>query len=387
LPTKLYIISELCTGGELFNKITQEKHFEENIAGHIMQQLLSAVNFCHSNNIIHRDLKPENILIENEEELKRQLFTIKIIDFGTSDKYNKNKMHNKKIGTPYYIAPEVLNNSYNEKCDIWSCGVIFYILITGSPPFDGETDEEIFSAVRAGKYTLDDNEWKDISEDAKDLLKQLLTKDIKKRISAKDALDHIWIKKMKLKNFGGRSSVTPENLALIADNLKNYNANQKLQQATLAFIVHNIVVKEDYNELKEAFIEFDVNGDGRLTKDELYHGLNRIMTPTQAQLEVSRVMNIIDVDGNGYIELEEFLRATLTKEKILTDKNLQIAFNIFDKDRSGSISSEEIRMILGKDGNISDDIWNKILYEIDTDGDGTISYKEFKEMMNKILIE
>jgi calcium-dependent protein kinase len=110
---KLFIINELCTGGELFDKISQEKHFNEKVSAHVMRQLMSAVQFCHANGIIHRDLKPENILIESEEEARKEYFTIKVIDFGTSDKLKINKMLVKQIGTPFYIAPEVLNNSYN----------------------------------------------------------------------------------------------------------------------------------------------------------------------------------------------------------------------------------------------------------------------------------
>jgi calcium-dependent protein kinase len=382
-PRRLFIITELCTGGELFDKITQDKFFDEKLSAHIMRQLLSAVQFCHSNGIIHRDLKPENILIESSEEAKKDYFTIKVIDFGTSDKLRKNKLMDKKIGTPYYIAPEVLNNAYNEKCDLWSCGVIMYILLCGSPPFYGNDDDQIYAKVKEGKFTMDSSEWDDVSNEAKDLIKSLLKKDVKKRLSAEQALNHIWFKKMK--DLISIKEVSKENLTKIAKNLKNFRADQKLQQATLAYIVHNLTKKEDVDELRKTFMQFDENGDGRLTKDELIKGLNKIMTPQEAVNEVNRIMSLIDVDGNGFIEYEEFLRACMNKNKILTTDNLQIVFNMFDKDRSGKITPEELKHVLGKDADIPQDVWEGIVKDIDINQDGEISFNEFKVMMGKVV--
>lgn len=379
---KLYIVSELCTGGELFDKITRDKHFSEKVAAHVMKQLLSAVQFCHSNNIIHRDLKPENILIESEEECKKEFFTIKVIDFGTSE-IKKNKMLDRQIGTPFYIAPEVLNNSYNEKCDIWSCGVIMYILLCGYPPFYGEEEHEIYAAVKSGKYVMDGSDWDQVSADAKDLIRNMLCMNIGKRYSAEQAINHIWFKKMK--EMINIKPISRESLENISHNLKRFKVNQKLQQATLAFIVHNMTQKEDTIELRKAFMDFDENGDGRLTKEELYKGLTRIMTPGEARDEVNRIMEIIDVDKNGYIEYEEFLRASLNMSKVLTEQNLQVAFNMFDKDRSGKITTDEIRDVLGKEAKISDNVWKQIVHEIDGNGDGEVSFNEFKHMMTKII--
>jgi calcium-dependent protein kinase len=379
---KLYIISELCTGGELFDKIQGDKYFNEKVAAHVMRQLLSCVHFCHLSSIIHRDLKPENILIESEEECKKEFFTIKVIDFGTSE-IKKNSMLNKRIGTPFYIAPEVLGNSYNEKCDLWSCGVILYILICGFPPFYGDNEEEIYAMVKKGKYTMDGQIWDEVSYEVKDLIKSLLCKDIHKRHSAEQALNHTWFKKMK--DIINIKPMSKDYLQLITNNIKNFRANQKLQHATLAFIVHNMTKKEDLEEMRKAFMEFDENGDGRLTKEELIKGLNKVMTPSEAKKEVERMMELVDTDNNGYIEYEEFIRATINKEKLLTEGNMQAAFNMFDKDKSGKITMDELKEILGKGANISENVWKQIVLEVDSNGDGEVSYKEFKEMMFKIL--
>ena len=142
--------------------------------------MLSAINYCHIRKIVHRDLKPENLLLDKDEDNPK----IKIIDFGTSQLFDPEKKMSQKFGTPYYIAPEVLKKSYNEKCDLWSCGVILYILLCGYPPFNGANDKQIIEAVLKGKYTLDEPEWDDVCEDAKDLVRRLLTYDPDKRITA-----------------------------------------------------------------------------------------------------------------------------------------------------------------------------------------------------------
>lgn len=141
----IYLITEYLEGGELFDLILKTKHFNENIAAKIMKQVLSAVAYCHNKNIVHRDLKPENLLL-----CQKDSFEIKVIDFGLSRTFVPDKNMYSKMGTPFYIAPEVLKKKYNEKCDIWSCGVILYILLSGNPPFNGKNDQAIFDSIALG---------------------------------------------------------------------------------------------------------------------------------------------------------------------------------------------------------------------------------------------
>ena len=189
-----------------------------------------------------------------------------MIDFGTSQKFDPSKKMNQTYGTAYYIAPEVLTTEYNEKCDVWSIGVILYILLTGRPPFDGKEDREIVKKVRIGSYSLSGPEWKHISKDAIDLIKRMLTYDPAKRISAEEALKHQWIVKKVQEPVDNKIT----NSAL--ENLRNFRAEQKLQQAAITFIVSQLASKEEMTELQRAFQALDLNADGKLSREELVIG-------------------------------------------------------------------------------------------------------------------
>jgi len=383
---ELYFISEYCSGGELFDKIQKETSFSEKVTAHIMRQIFSAILLCHQNNIIHRDLKPENILIESEKESKKEFFNIKIIDFCRCEINIDKNMLTKKIGAPYYIAPEILTKSYNEKCDIWSCGVIMYILLSGQPPFNAENDQEILSLVKEGKFSMKEKLWKYVSKDAKDLIKRLLIKDITKRISAEQALAHPWFNKMEQKikeNF----IITEYQIHHVAQNLKNFDAFKKLQQAALAYIVRNIIKLEETEEYRKIFRYFDLDGDGRLSKEEFVKGFNRVMLHKEAQAVVENFIALVDIDGNGYIEYEEFLIGAMDKERILSYRNLKKVFHNFDSDSSGKISKKEIKNLFGKECEkmVTDKVWEEVVREMDVDGDGEVEFNEFVDLMNKLI--
>lgn len=182
---RYYIIMELCRGGELFDELTKQQHFTETQAALIMGQLLSSVAYLHGKGIIHRDLKPENILLEERVDSLH----IKLIDFGAATFYKEHSTVSGAQGTAYYVAPEVLSGSYTEKCDLWSCGVILYILLSGSPPFDGQTDQKVLAQVSKGSYAFTGPQWESVSSQAKDLIEQLLCPE-PIRLSALRALEH-----------------------------------------------------------------------------------------------------------------------------------------------------------------------------------------------------
>jgi calcium-dependent protein kinase len=304
---------------------------------------------------------------------------IKIIDFGTSQEFiigSKKKME-ERYGTPYYIAPDVLNKSYNEKCDIWSLGVILYILLVGYPPFNGSDDKKIIDAVKKGKFTLDEPEWDDVSEEAIDLVKKCLTYEPEKRITAGEALDHAWFKK-----FAKGEKIKKSLASNALKNLKNFRAEQKLKQAALAYIVSQCLTKEETDKMEEIFAQMDKDNNGMLDRTEIQEGYEEHFGMPIDDEELDKIFNAIDADGSGSIDYSEFLMATMNEQQLMSKEKLKQAFKMFDKDGSGSISKDEIREALG---NIDDDLADKMISEVDQDNDGEISFEEFEKMMNMVV--
>jgi len=375
--TNFYIVSELCKGGELFDMISEKGCFSEQEACPIMKQLLSAITYCHQNHIVHRDLKPENILLEDKKDSE---ITIKLIDWGGARYFSKNKKMTKINGTPYYIAPEVLNEVYDEKCDIWSAGVIFYILLCGYPPFNGETDKEIMKAVKKGEFDFPPEEWDVVSKDAKNLIKKMLTYDPKKRPSALEVLQDNW--------FNINKSKTKSNVQLAKsslENMKKFKRNKQFEQATISFIVNQCITKEERAELRKQFEEWDKNGDGVLSKEEILEGYRNTYGTVDPD-EVDNMIKSVDLDGNGVIDYNEFLNCTLNRDKIISKKNLEFAFKAFDKDGSGAISIDEIMLIFKKTSNDVDKaVFEKMIKDADENGDGEIEFDEFRTIMEKFF--
>lgn len=283
-----------------------------------------------------------------------------------------------KLGTPYYIAPEVLNKKYNEKCDIWSCGVITYITLSGMPPFNGQTDQEIMKKVRIGKFSFSDACWSNISDKCKDFITQLLTYDVEKRITAEKALTHPWLTEM--------SSATVEASVAVGalSNLKGFRADQKLKQATYAYIASQLLSKNEKENLSKIFMQIDKNGDGQLSKEEILEGYDKFFGKAMEKEDIEKMFDSVDTDKSGFIEYSEFIVAAMNEKNILTNEKLQAAFKMFDKDGSGSISASEIKEVLGFGQSMSEEAVNDIIKQVDDNGDGEISFDEFAQMMKKL---
>ena len=384
--TNIYIVTEYCEKGDLYNNIKTMAYLSEKIVCHIMRQILSAVAYLHSKNIFHGDLKLENILIDstssklNEEQNK--FFDIKLIDFGCSRIFANNKKFYDLIGTAYYVAPEVLQNNYNEKCDIWSCGVITYILLCGKPPFDGKTETDILnSIIEKTPVNYDSSLFQGVSNLALDLIKNMLNYDNENRPSAAKMLRHRWflIQRTNTIDFLDKSFTRH-----VLSNLKNFRTEQKFQQAVITFITHNFAKREEMTKLRNLFRFLDRDSDGRISVTELRLSLLEECGEIESR-EAEGIMAKIDLDNNGYIEYEEFLSATIEKSTFLSEINLKQAFDLFDLDKGGSISSEEVRNIISGGKVISDDVVKDLFKGINKNLDDEINYDDFKNLMYKIL--
>ncbi len=287
-----------------------------------MKQLLSAVVYCHSKNVVHRDLKPENLLLDSLDKDAR----LKVIDFGTSQVFDPKKRMTTKIGTPTYIAPEVLTKSYTEKCDVWSCGVILYVLLSGTQPFTGSSEFEIFQKIRMGVYSMAGPRWEAVSKAAKDLVKNMMLYDPKQRFTALEALNHPWIQG------ACREKVSANSARVLLNDLRTFSASHKLQQAALTYIVSQLISSKEKEQLQTVFLALDKDKDGKLGKEELIMGYKEIFGDGfPADEEVEKIMENIDIDGNGFIDLTEFVMATINKKSLLSRERLITAFMMFDK--------------------------------------------------------
>jgi len=329
---------------------------------------MSAINYCHKNNIVHRDLKPENLLCLNQNPDS----PIKVIDFGMSKVCDPNDIMFERVGTAYYIAPEVLEGMYDEKCDIWSAGVILYILLCGYPCFNGETDEQIYREIRKKKIDFPSPEWDVISDDAKNLIKKMLS-DAIDRISAEEVLKDPWVLNKAPNAKKGRAIQINEN------QLKNYAASSKMRKAVLTYIASRLTQNE-IEELNKNFQEIDDNNDGKLTLEEIKLAMSKNKNINIENIE--EIFKSIDTDGSGCIEYTEFISASLDKSLYLQKEKLKDAFSLFDVDHSGKISNIEISKVLGMDKR-SKEI-TKIIEKYDTNKDGEIDFDEFFEMMKDL---
>jgi len=370
----IYLVMELCSGGELFDRIIDSGHFTEVQAAILMQQIFRAMYYMHENSVCHRDLKPENFLFVSKEPIEKSL--LKIIDFGLSCKFSADSVLTTKAGTPYYVAPQVLAGKYDQLSDLWSCGVIMYVILCGYPPFYGETDADVLTKVRLGNFTFNAADWKNVSEDAKNLIRMLLKMNPRDRYTAEQALHHTWVKNKapKAQNVQLQSS--------LVDNLRGFRSQNKLKKAALQVIAGQLG-ESQIKQLRETFMALDDNGDGLLTAAEMKQGLEKAGLK-EIPPDLQQIMEEVDADGSGVIDYTEFLAATLDKKTYLQEDACWTAFKVFDRNGDGKISREELDAVL-QGGAVEDAMGTQaianLLKEVDANGDGEIDFDEFMQMM------
>lgn len=224
----VYLIMDLMTGGELFDRIVTKDHYSEQEAKQALQQIVVAIKYCHEKNIVHRDLKPENILYSSPADDA----TLKIADFGLATLLRPNQMMNVACGTPGYVAPEILRGvAYGKEVDMWSIGVILYILLCGFPPFYDDNNKKLFALIIAANFSFPDPYWTNITHSAKDLVSRLLVVDPKERLTAEQTLNHPWMSEE------GSGAL----LEHFRPNLKSYNARRRFRGAIRAVQLVNLL--------------------------------------------------------------------------------------------------------------------------------------------------
>ncbi|WOL04815.1 Calcium-dependent protein kinase 13 [Canna indica] len=365
----VHLVMELCEGGELFDRIVARGHYSERAAAVVMRTIVEVVQLCHHHGVIHRDLKPENFLFASKKENS----PLKAIDFGLSIFFKPGERFSEIVGSPYYMAPEVLKRNYGPEIDIWSAGVILYILLCGVPPFWAETEQGVAQAILRGIIDFKREPWPSISESAKNLVCQMLEPDPRLRLTAKQVLEHHWLQNAK------KAPNVPLG-DVVKSRLKQFSRMNRFKRRALRVIADHLST-EEVEDIKEMFRMMDTDNDGIVSHDELKAGLAKFGSHL-AESEVQMLIEAVDTNGKGTLDYGEFLAVSLHLQRMANDEHLRRAFSYFDKDGNGFIEPEELREALAEDGAPeSMDVAKDILQEVDTDKDGRISYDEFVAMM------
>ncbi|XP_009759436.1 calcium-dependent protein kinase 28-like isoform X2 [Nicotiana sylvestris] len=368
----VYIVMELCEGGELLDRILAKKdsRYAEKDAATVVRQMLKVAAQCHLHGLVHRDMKPENFLFKSPKEDS----PLKATDFGLSDFIRPGKKFQDIVGSAYYVAPEVLKRRSGPESDVWSIGVITYILLCGRRPFWDKTEDGIFKEVLRNKPDFRRKPWPTISNSAKDFVKKLLVKDPRARLTAAQALSHPWVRE------GGDASEIPLDISVLS-NMRQFVKYSRLKQFALRALA-STVDEEELADVRDQFSAIDVDKNGVISLEEMRQALAKDLPWKMKESRVLEILQAIDSNTDGLVDFPEFVAATLHVHQLEEHNSTkwqersQAAFEKFDVDRDGFITPEELRMHTGLKGSI-----DPLLEEADIDKDGKISLSEFRRLL------
>jgi len=376
-PKQMYLVMECMEGGELFTRVQAQKSFNEKESAHSVWQMLLAVNYIHSHGVVHRDLKLENFLYERKDNDH-----LKLIDFGFSKAFDGEKM-DLSCGTLAYCAPDVLNKSYTSQVDLWSMGVITFILLLGYMPFSG-TDENQKSHILAGSFKKKKPLWDNISSGAQEFIRSLIEVDPTKRLSANQALTHPWIAK---RDQTGRRYVTPlGELSKGGENrLDNLNVDEatvaalcsfsqlsRFRRACMSLMAWSLSTTER-QLVRDAFIEMDVHRTGAIKLDEFKNILMSRFEIEESQSQM--IVEALAVTQKGVIHYSEFLAAMVSTRIQMTPDHYKATFKRFDTQKRGFINEKDLSKVLGQ--AFSEEELQKIVDAMDWSGKGEVKFEDF----------
>jgi len=381
----LYLIMELCTGGELYDRIVEsaEQHYGEEQAMKVVRQILEATQYFHKMRIIHNDLKPDNFLFDKDDNLK-------VIDFGMSKRLPRMKFLHDLVGTPYYTAPEVIDGNYGTSADIWSIGVVVYVMLFGYPPFyvdPGDNahleHEEIYRQIREGftpkvkeGYGAWFPDFIPVSDAARDFVAKCLKLHPKDRITAHEALSHPW---MNGKHAKGKLP------GIVKDAFGSFHKTCAFSTAVCITFM-DWLRKDEIEAARNAFVDMDENGDGLITLDEFKHAMQKSTDMDDHKME--EMFASCDINGDHVIKYKELVTA-LTHEHIrANDERLHEAFSELDVDDDGTISPKDLTQIMN-DHKLSTKIETvkHFLSTADTNHDGKVDFQEFLQAISPELFD
>eukprot|EP00429_Kryptoperidinium_foliaceum_P049797 CAMPEP_0176106664 /NCGR_PEP_ID=MMETSP0120_2-20121206/53526_1 /TAXON_ID=160619 /ORGANISM="Kryptoperidinium foliaceum, Strain CCMP 1326" /LENGTH=641 /DNA_ID=CAMNT_0017440785 /DNA_START=108 /DNA_END=2031 /DNA_ORIENTATION=- len=355
----LHMVMECLEGGELFDRVMERKRFSESDAAEATRQMLLVVNYLHSHGVVHRDLKLENFLYD----LKTG-DTLKLIDFGFSKMFDPLVKMCASCGTMAYVAPEVLRKSYTSQCDMWSLGVIAFILLAGYMPFTGSQQAQR-SNIQAGKYILKEDRWSSVSQGGLEFVQALLQVDPCQRLTAEQALEHPWIAQ--------RCMQTDVEIdAGILEGLRQFSGASKFRRCCMQMMAWSLS-REERDQVRDYFVSLDTSHQGTITLMELKQVMSSKFHISDD--ETRRIFEAMDSNHDESIHYSDFLAAMMNARLAMHDDLLRSAFRRFDADASGYITADNLREVLG-DVHEGENV-ETLLKEADLLNDGRISYAEF----------
>eukprot|EP00747_Dinoflagellata_sp_TGD_P080653 gnl/TRDRNA2_/TRDRNA2_160988_c1_seq1.p1 gnl/TRDRNA2_/TRDRNA2_160988_c1~~gnl/TRDRNA2_/TRDRNA2_160988_c1_seq1.p1 ORF type:complete len:566 (+),score=162.35 gnl/TRDRNA2_/TRDRNA2_160988_c1_seq1:76-1773(+) len=355
----LSLVMECMEGGELFQRVVDRKKFSEKDAAEATYQMLLAVNYIHSHGVVHRDIKLENFLYESKNSDH-----LKLIDFGFSKIWDKNAKMDLSCGTLAYVAPEVLAKNYTSQCDLWSLGVVVFILLVGYMPFSGSEKHQT-ECIKSGKFTVKKPAWDKVTEVAFDFVKKLIKVDPKERLSADGALKHPWI--------ADRATIQADIVDQgVVDALSDFAKASKFRRACMSMMAWSLT-NDERKQVRDIFMQMDKNKSGTIKLWELKKVLEEKFHISDAQTR--EIFNAMDTNHDEEIHYSDFLAAMLSSRIAVHDDLLKKTFKRFDTDNSGYITKENLKDILGE--AFTEAEAEQLLKEADANGDGQLSYQEF----------
>ncbi|XP_058204860.1 CDPK-related kinase 1-like isoform X2 [Rhododendron vialii] len=361
--SNVYIVMELCTGGELLDRIlSRGGKYSEDDAKEVMVQILSVVSYCHLQGVVHRDLKPENFLFTSKDEHS----PLKAIDFGLSDYVKPDERLNDIVGSAYYVAPEVLHRSYGPEADMWSIGVIAYILLCGSRPFWARSESGIFRAVLKAEPSFDEAPWPSLSSEAVDFVKRLLNKDYRKRLTASQALSHPW-----LANY--HDVKIPLDM-IIYKLVKAYICSSSLRKAALGLAY-----------LREQFTLLGPNRSGYISLQNFKTAVAKNFTEAMKDSRVLDYAHMMSTLQYRKLDFEEFCAAAISVHQLegmeSWEQHARSAYELFEKDGNRPIMIEELASELGLSPSVPVHV---VLQDWIRQVDGKLSFLGFVRLLHGV---
>ncbi|XP_062187343.1 CDPK-related kinase 5-like [Phragmites australis] len=367
----VYIIMELCEGGELLDRIlSRGGKYSEDDAKAVLVQILNVVAFCHIQGVVHRDLKPENFLFTSKDENSE----LKAIDFGLSDFVKPDERLNDIVGSAYYVAPEVLHRCYSTEADVWSIGVIAYILLCGSRPFWARTESGIFRSVLKADPSYNEAPWPSLTLEAMDFVKRLLCKDPRRRMTAAQALSHPWIR-----NYNDIK--LPLDI-LIFRLIKAYIRSSSLRKAALRALSKTLTVDELFY-LKAQFSLLEPDRNGCITLDNIRMALTREATDAMRESRVQEILVSLSALQYRRMDFQEFCAAAVSVHQLEAldrwEQHARSAYEHFDKDGNRAIVIDELASELGLSPSVP---LHVVLQDWIRHTDGKLSFLGFVKLLH-----